>query len=499
MRKIILKSQTRILASFAWTLVILEIILLGRDYRYYKNDTESLEYIQETYNHIPFSDQEFATEFCGEINNIFLSSNKNYMKEVKARLNALKEDCMGVAELEKRFIYTLSMCGIACYESGHIYEASELTEEALALAKEQGNCVENYVLTSCCYLNSAIILTQQNQRLKAEDYYLRAVNLFEEYNDLYNSNLIVLYTDLANHYYDGANYARALSYQEKAIDILNYYNQDNSIEMGIGHLMMARIYKYMNPELRYPELISALKILESNKPESDKYLMTLYGDLGLYYWDTDKDKAQKYINKVYELGMKLEGELGDNTINAEINLAYIYSEYGQTQEALNILESVVCKCKEVYGENGVGCINAYVELAVAYGELQKYRDAIQLFDRALYICEENYGPTHPDMAYIYGNKANILMRMGQEQEVIKCIDKGIAILNMRGYTDQVDMAVLLENKAAYLKNMQGDLGEIIQLLEQARRIYKEIYGEDSDYVKNVDFEMKDSYANMTRR
>lgn len=442
------------------------------------------------------SDQDFAEKFCEKVQEILLSSNDNKRDDVKTMLNELKTKSDGNENLEERYEYTLSNCGITCLQLGYIYDAAVFTEESLAFAQGLEVSSENYKFIGLCYTNRAHVLIQQDQNLEAEECYLTALHLFEQQNDLYNSDMVVIYTDLANYYLDDAEYALALNYQEKAIKILEYFNQTNTVDMGIAHIMMARICRYMDKNRQARELDLAQQILENNKPESNIYLMTLYGDLGKYHWNTDKLKAEDYFNKARELALDLQGELGEDTINSEINLAFVYSEYGQNQKAFDILKSVETKCMAIYGETGIGSAYVYAELAAVYADLQKYTQSIQYYDKALAIYEDVYGPKHPDLAYVYGNKANTLMRMGQESEAIASVEKAIKILEANNNNTQIDMALLLRKKAEFIVETEGNLGEAVQLLQEAREIFIGLYGEVSDYVVDTDLQIGQIYVGM---
>lgn len=442
------------------------------------------------------SNKDFAEDFCKKIKLILLTSGEGQINEVKAMLNTLKEECTGNADLEERYIYTLSKCGLLCCQLGYVYDASVFTEEALTYVKGLEISDDNYNFIGFCYLNRAGVLMEQNQYLEAENCYLDALHLFEQQGVYRSSDLAVLYTNLANFYYETSDYADALAYQEKAIEIWKDFEKTNSIEMGEAHVMMARICRYVDKRREFSELMSAKNIFENNKPESNEYLMILYGDLGGYYWNIDKIKAEDYFNQARELGLQLQGELGPDTISAEINLANIYSEYGQNQKALEILEGIVIKCEKKYGEAGIGSFYAYVGLADVYGELQQYVKSIQYYEKAQAIYENVYGSTHPDVAYILGNKANTLMKMGRDLEAIECVDRAINILESNNNATQSNMAALLRKKAEFIMITQGKLGEGIQLLEDAKKIYRELYGETNEYVIETDLQIGKIYTQM---
>lgn len=442
------------------------------------------------------SNEEFAEEFCKKIKAVLLAPGDEQIKKVRAMLNELKEKNRERADLEERYIYTLSKCGQLCCDLGYVYDASVFTEEALVYAKELEVSADNFGFVGFCYVNRAAVLIKQNQRLEAEECYLNALHLFEQQGVSISKELAVLYTNLADFYNEDAEYAEALTYQEKALEIWKGLGRTNSIDMGVGHIMMARICRYVDQKREFSELIAAKSILENNKPESNEYLMKLYGDLGGYYWSSDKIKSEEYFNQARALGLQLEGELSNSVINAEIGLAYIYSEYGEVQKALEILESAVMKCEKVYGETGVGTAYAYTELAGVYIELQEYVKSVQYYEKAQSIYENVYGSIHPDIAYVLGNKANAFMRLGQDLKAIECVDRAIYILESNRNTARSNMAELLKKKAEFIVMTQGELGEAIQLLEDAKLIYKELYGENNERVLGIDLQMGQAYVRM---
>lgn len=442
------------------------------------------------------SDFLFSENFSKEIKELLLISDGDRMDEVKVKLDNLKESCGENVKLEERYIRTLSACGLVCLELGYIDEASSFTEEALALVQKLDISDENYIFIGAIYLNRAAVLVEENNRLEAEECYLTVLDFFEQRNDLHNSSLNVLYMNLANFYYANAEYAKALVYQKKSVEIQEYYGKEDSIEMGITHIMMARICQYIDEEQRLDELMAALNIFKNNRPESDKYLLLLYGDLGVYYWDIDKKTAEEYFNMAYSLGMKLQGGYGEDTINAEINLAYACADRGDLQRAVDILENASEKCEKAYGETGIKSAYAYAELAATYGQVGRCWDSIKYFEKALHIYENAYGPTHPRIAYVYGNKANTLMTLQEWEKAVECIDRAIEIYIANNESTQVEMAILLEKKAQCFKETEKSPGEVIQLFELARKIYKERRGESSEDVLEIDLQIGKAYLEM---
>lgn len=440
------------------------------------------------------SKQEFAEEFCEEVKKVLLTSDGEQIKEVKTMLDALKDECSGELGLEECYIYTLSECGLLCCQQGFIYDASTFTNEALTLAQEFEVTKDNCDLIALCYSNSATVLLKQGNYFEAENSFLTAIECYEDF-EIYNIKLALIYMDLANYYIDGAEYAEALENVEEADSILIQLNKSSSIQMGLLHIIRAKIYQHTDEKRVLDELLTAEDILENNKPESNIYLASLYGDIGAYYRPQNIEIAEEYFKKELDIAQGMQGEFGEDTIDAEINLAGIASDYGRIQEAQNKLNSIVIKCEGRYSERKIDSAYAYMKLANVYRELGKYSKAISYYDDVINIFETEYGTTYPILATVYGNKAYALFESGygQEKEAFNCLDKAIHILEYNHGDSQSNMAELLLWKAE-LYCEQENFKEAVPLLEEARGIYKMLYGDISDCVIDIDLKIGNCYV-----
>lgn len=440
------------------------------------------------------SKQEFAEEFCEEVKEVLLTSEGGQIKEVKTMLDALKHECSRDLGLEECYIYTLSECGLLCCKQGFIYDASTFTNEALTLAQEFEVTKDNCDLIALCYSNSATVLLKQGNYFEAENFFLTAIKCYEDFG-IYNIKLALTYMDLANYYIDGAEYAEALENVEEADSMLIQLNKSNSIQMGLLHIIRAKIYQHTDEKRVLDELLTAEDILENNKPESNIYLASLYGDIGVYYRPQNIEIAEEYFKKELDIAQGMQGEFGEDTIDAEINLAGIASDYGRIQEAQNKLNSIVIKCEGRYSERKIDSAYAYMKLANVYRELGKYSKAISYYDDAINIFETEYSTTYPILATVYGNKAYALFESGygQEKEAFNCLDKAIHILEYNYGNSQSNMAELLCWKAE-LYCEQENFKEAVPLLEEARGIYKMLYGDISDCVIDIDLKIGNCYV-----
>lgn len=483
-RKMVQRGTRRkkIISVVILLMIVLAIALVINFSKLIKDDKERV-----------ISNQEFAEEFCEKIKVILLTSGEEQIKEIRTMLDDLKEECEGDIDLEERYIYTLSECGLLCSQQRYIYDASTFTKDALTLAKEFEISKDNCDLIALCYSNYAAVLLKEGDS-EAEDNFLEAIRCYKDFG-IYNIKLASTYMDLANYYIDRAEYAKALENVGEADNVLIQLNKSSSIHMGLLHITRARIYQHIDESRVLDELKIAKDILENNKPESNMYLPSLYGDLGAYYRPKNIGTAEEYFKKEWDIAQRMQGESGEDTIDAEMNLASIASDYGRVQEAKSKLNSIALRCEERYSESKIDCAYTYVKLANIYRELGNYPESINYYEDAISIFENEYGTNHPILATVYGNKAIALLDSGykQEKEAFFYLDKAINILRHNYGDSQSNMAELLRWKAE-LYCEQGKFEDAVPLLEEAKQIYKMLYGDISDSVIEIDLKIGNAYV-----
>lgn len=432
-------------------------------------------------------------EIYKEVRDILAGQGEEQVEVVKSILENLKKRMKN--ENIEEYIQILSNCGKIEYDLGYIIGASELTEEAVDYVEKLEVTEDNYPLISLCNENRALVLQRQGEAQEAENYFWKAVRLYEEKNDKC-LELASLYIELAEFYLSDAYYTKAGDIIGQAVEILEQLNKTNSIEMGVVHMISARVYEYLDQSRVIDELTKAKSILERNKPRSDRYLLSLYGYLGAYYWYTDKSEAESYFYLERELGRELKNEFSPEIIEAEINLAHIYAENGQLQRSRNNLEGIISKCEERYDELDIDGAYANVSLGGVLYELERYDESIECYENALRVFELNLKPTHPDIAQAYSGIASARWEKGQTQEAIRDLNTAIEKLETNGNMTQKDIAELLQKKATFICLSHENLKEAIPLYEEARGIYQNLYGETSEKVMRINLEMGQVYIGM---
>lgn len=496
---IVFIDKRKIVGNVCFVIIVIGLIsallFCGRSRQDYIDETgEGITIINVPEYDPTITDQEFAESFCEKVQVVLLGPDENQMDVLISALNKLKDKYQGTLEMEQRYAYTLSQCGFLCCQQGYIYDASIFTNEALTFAQELEPSKDNCDLIGLCYSNSATVLLAQGYYYDAETYFLTAINYYKQFG-IYNSELSSTYMSLASYYIDAAKYSEALENIEEADQVLNQLKKSDSIQMGVSHIIRARIYQHIDQSRVLDELLTAKDILENNKPVSNMYLASLYGDIGAYYRPINIKSAEDYFLQELAIAQNIQGEFGEDTIDAEINLASIYSDYGRIQEARNKLNGVVIKCEGRYSERKIDLAHAYVRLANVYGELDQYAKSIDYYNQAKNIFEAEYGTNYPVLATVYGGKASVLMKSGwgQEQEAFECLEDAINILEYNHGDSQSAMAELLLREAVLYRE-QGELEKAIPLLEEAKQIYKMLYGEICNYVIEIDLMIGNTYV-----
>jgi tetratricopeptide (TPR) repeat protein len=222
--------------------------------------------------------------------------------------------------------------------------------------------------------------------IKAERYYLRRLEIWEEELDPNHTKLATLYNSLGMLYKANNNMPEAEKYLLKSLAIYQEGLDPNHPSLAMLYNNLGKLYR-ANDNLEEAEkyLLKSLAIWENVLEIKHPNLGKLYNNLGKLYTATgDIDSAEKYYLKF--LAIK-EGVLEPK----HPELAAIYCQLGmleQTSGNLEKAESYLLKCLEIWEG----------------------------------VCE----PRHPSLAIVYDALRSLYKSIGREEEALKYLDLWMA-------------------------------------------------------------------------
>ena len=319
-----------------------------------------------------------------------------------------------------------------------------------------------------------ILYKAQNQRDKAEKYYLSAIEigerLVEKNADAYEPDLATSYNNAGVFYHEHGQSGKAEKYYLAAIEI-----RERLVEKNADAYEPDLATSYNNAGVFYHEhgqsgkaekyYLAAIEIrerlVEKNADAYEPDLATSYNNAGIFYSDQGQsDKAEKYYLDAIEIGERLVEKNADayepDLATSYNNAGNFYSDQGQPDkaekyylDAIEIRERLVEKNADAYEPDLATSYNNAGNFYSDQGQPDKaekyYLDAIEIRER---LVEKNADAYEPDLATSYNNAGNFYSDQGQPDKAEKY------------YLDAIEIRERLVEKNAD----EYDLGRLYNLL-----------------------------------
>ncbi len=305
----------------------------------------------------------------------------------------------------------------------------------------------NYIRT-CVKLANAY--TKTGKYYQAETLYLKAIKVQQSESD--NTAYFESLKLLAKLYIKTKEYPRAVKLFK---EILASIGEDN-----LDYVDICIDMAYINNKLGNYDMVEnyyskALKVLDSDKMQTNSRAATIYNNLGVYYTNIGNyEKAEKLLLKSRKINANVFGKQSSEYATACSNVADIYSRLGKKEamplyeEVLRIYESTIGKfndkyasalnnvsllyhkngnlpkavsfskeAKDIseqrYGKKSEAYISTCANLAGLYDEWEKNDLAEKLYVEADSINRQIRNKKHPDYAFIPHSLACFYDKIGQ--------------------------------------------------------------------------------------
>jgi tetratricopeptide (TPR) repeat protein len=228
-----------------------------------------------------------------------------------------------------------------------------------------------------CYINIGGVYTNQSDSSRALDCFFKALKIFEKL--AYKSRVRECYSNIGGVYLGSSNYSypKALEYNLKALKIA----EEIGDKQGIAECYRIMSVVYLSKS-NYSEAIEyylkELKILEQTRDKEG--IANCYANIGAAYAVFSYDK-----------------------------LGNVYDVHGNLPKAIEYTIKALKIRKEIGDKTGISfCYNFMGGL---YNELANYRQAIQYYDSSLQISKETkdtwgIASSHEQLANIYSKMGN---------------------------------------------------------------------------------------------
>ena len=282
---------------------------------------------------------------------------------------------------------------------------------------------------------------------------------------------------LARIYIDIANYDQALLLLKRSIRIYRKSEENSIHKLCASYNSIGLVYQEMcffkHSITQYKKLLSLIQ----NHDLEVGLAATAYNNAGLTYYKLSDKKAYGYFAKAYELAKDAFGVDNTETLKIYFNLGNGKAELGDSEGALNIYISVLCKEKTIFGTDHLRVATSRNSIGNFLYDLGRFDEAEKHLERALAVRKTKLGIEHPATTDTLNTLGLIYLRKEKHSDARDCFE-AVRDFNIKTYGEIHPEVAVSYNNLGLVAFYEDDFESALPLYEKARAIHQE-FGWDS--------------------
>ena len=221
--------------------------------------------------------------------------------------------------------------------------------------------------------------------------------------------------------------------------------------------------------------------------EKNEMVAASYNNIGNVYSDKgDYDKALNYYQKALDIRKQVLPENHPNIANSYHNIGLVYSDKGDYDKALTYYQKALDILKQVLPENHPNIATSYNNIGLVYSNKGDYDKALNYYQKALDIYKQVLPENHPDIAISYNNIGLVYSNKGDYDMALNYYQKALDILKQVLPENHPNLVISYYNTGyLYALKKDHDYNKSIEYLNNALKIARTIYPEDSEGIKEI--------------
>lgn len=254
------------------------------------------------------------------------------------------------------------------------------------------------------------------------------------------------FNNIGELYHYKADYARALEYYQKALEILKliFCEQYPNSDTATCYNNIGLLYQNLGDNKHALEYcLMALKIFEGILP---KETPLSYISVGMIYSVMGNNgQAYEYYMKAKEVCEKVLGEKHVYTATTYNHISNFYLKNKDYQKALEYSLKSLKSYELIFGRQHMFTAIAYQTIGVCYRFLKEYDNSLSYCLKALPIFSQVHGEQHVQVAACCNSVANALKPLGRYEEALDYYKKALDIRQAILPLDHPDIKKSMEN------------------------------------------------------
>ncbi|WP_165423035.1 FxSxx-COOH system tetratricopeptide repeat protein [Ktedonosporobacter rubrisoli] len=354
-------------------------------------------------------------------------------------------------------------------------QCERLLSHVLAVANEFPDGIEDQALAEILQ-KAADYYRERYQYRQADEWYQRALHIWEQYGEAGYPGMAHVYNGLALLNYDQGQYQQAEICYQQALDAGQRGLGETHYEVVRALMGQALLYqtvgKYAEAE---PLYLHTIGLLEQSQAEPAR-LAYLYSNLADLYLLLGKyERSESLALEARQIWAQAFGEMHTLVTYPLLTLAELYTEQGKYRQAEPLYQQVLTIRDQLLGPADPYVAEALVGLADLYLLQGKYNQADSLYQRALHIQELVRGPTHPSLTRCLNGLARLYAQQEKKEQAERLYRRALMLQEKRLGLDHPETAQILYD-LALLQQRQGFLVEARAFAERALQIRKACLG-----------------------
>ena len=379
-----------------------------------------------------------------------------------------------------------------------------------------------------CYLTFALIYRGKGDLVTEKEYLDKAeaiaVQSIKGDTQLYS----LVYTELAQYYYEKGDYEKALSYYHQCLEIVERELGPSNYNAAMLKLHIGLTYYVLGENDKAERcLLSALSIAERGHEQktviegvsriylSMVYLATWKLELALkyntegidYYEQTigldhpdlvdayntrgqimrvsgDIEESEACFRKALEIQLKVSGEMHPSAANAYLNLGQTYNEKGSFEMALECFTKAFNIQNSLVGPNHLNTIMTEYCMAQSYLSLGNCEKAYELAEDARQKCEGIISGPYMFKANCYAFLGNVYRIKGEFAQADSSLSKAIDMFSQLGLESSDSYGSAIMTRGMLYEGMQ-DYEKALEYYDKAVSIFIPVFGDNNVYTANA--------------
>jgi CHAT domain-containing protein/Tfp pilus assembly protein PilF len=364
------------------------------------------------------------------------------------------------------------------------YNAGSYDKAAMEFEKILPYLQKIYGLTDTTYYTYYLFYTAEcfgkdHKYTRAEDYFLRAKDIYEKKDGRNNPNYLIAINKLAESYRFDEKFDEAEKYYLQSLDISATRFGEESPQYLTSLSNLASLYQksgsYQKAEpLFLKSLATSQKLFGMEDPRTAADLNnigTFYDDMG------DYAKAETFFLRALKIREKDPGSDSPEYAISANNMAELYFRTGRYDEAESLYLKALYIVRKVHGDDSPACAISLNNLGALYQSEGNYNKAESYFLEAMATRKKLFGEWHPAYATSLNNMALFYQETGNFEKAEPLYLKALEIRKQVLGEDHPDYGVVLNNLALFYSET-GNQSKAEAMYIQALDICRKVFGEE---------------------